>query len=91
MQVPHTLVGAAPVDLGVALASGCYVAQVRLPPGEVGVLYATAEVPPVDVLDWFEARGTTCFTFTTGSGVLPTWAVAALPDRPGVPVALARL
>ena len=91
MQVPHTLVGAVPVDLGAALASGCYVAQVRLPPDTIGVLYATAATPPADALDWFEARGTTCFAFTVGADVPPTWAVAALPDRPGVPLALAKV
>ena len=89
MQVGHVTVGDSPVDLGATLAPGCYVAQVRQPPETIGVLYATAAQPPGDHLDWFHARGSTYFTFTVGGDALPTWAMAALPGRPGVPLALA--
>ena len=93
MQVGHVTVGDGALDLGAILEPGRYVAQVRQPPDTLGVLYATAAVPPGDPLDWFHARGSTYFTFTVGDGALPTWAQAAPTGgtRPPATLALARL
>lgn len=89
-QVPHVDVGGTPVDLTDGLDPGCYIAQPRRFPSEVGVEYATAETAPAEDDDWFYCHGGQAFTFTVAESLPPTWARALWPSAGDVAIAMAR-
>ena len=72
MNRPHVIVGADPVNIGLGLRSGRYIAQVNRHSDSV-VLYASAVDAPDDSRDWFGAAPGAYFTFSA-SGSCPTWA-----------------
>ena len=79
-QLPHVEVGEIAADLTDGLDAGCYLAQVRLPPGQPGIYYATATSAPSDLDDWFDAQGGEFVSFVVADeDPVPTWAVSATP------------
>ncbi len=83
------------VDITAALEDGCYIAQPRGLPGQLALIYATAEAAPDDLAGWFQCPTGESFIFSKGTGIPPTWVridpvVLGNDPAAGVPVSIAR-
>lgn len=91
-QQPHFTATETPADISANLTAGSYLAQVggdAVPGAFYAVLFATAEIAPTDIDDYFRAASGQSFVFRAGPSILPTW-VRTAPGVGDVDVARAR-